>query len=63
MLSPVWVLVSISVMGELFGFAGFLCAVPVASVLYTRVRAYLRNRTEKTRDAAVGTGQVGHTEP
>ena len=46
-LSPVWVIVSITLMSGLFGFIGMFIGVPLFSVLYTLVKEYVEERLEQ----------------
>lgn len=48
-LSPLWVLVSITVGGGLFGFIGMLVGVPTFAVIYSLVSAFVNNRVEEKR--------------
>lgn len=47
-LPGIWVLTAVTVGGGLFGFAGMLLSVPVASVLYTLLRRDVHKRLEQT---------------
>jgi len=46
-ISGFWVLVSITVAGSLFGFAGMLLGVPVFAVLYMLVADFAESRLQK----------------
>ncbi len=46
-LSGFWVVVSITVAGSLFGFAGMLFGVPVFAVLYTLITEWVNERLER----------------
>ena len=46
-ISGFWVLVSITVAGNLFGFAGMLLGVPVFAVLYTILKEWMSVRLSK----------------
>lgn len=48
-ISGFWVLVSITVAGNLFGFAGMLLGVPVFAVLYTVLKEWMSARLEKKK--------------
>ena len=45
-LSGMWVLVAVSVGGELFGVAGMFLMIPMSSVIYTLLREHTANRLE-----------------
>lgn len=47
-LSGMWVLVAVSVGGELMGVAGMFLMIPIASVLYTLSKELVNNRLEKS---------------
>ena len=46
-LSPLWVLVSITIGGGLFGFVGMLIGVPTFSVIYTLVKSVIAIKLER----------------
>ena len=52
-LGPVSVLLALSVMGSLFGFAGMLMAIPVAAVVFALWRHYLPSFTGREDEGAV----------
>ena len=54
-----WILVSITVFGSLFGFAGMLLGVPVFAVIYMLVREYVEGRLQK-KGAPVSTEYYYH---
>ena len=43
-LSPVWILTSVTVGGSIFGFIGFIIAVPLASILYLLFTRYINKK-------------------
>ena len=45
-ISGFWVLVSITVAGSLFGFAGMVLGVPVFAVLYMLISDFVKSRLE-----------------
>lgn len=49
-LPALWVLVSIIVMGGLFGFLGVLVAVPVASTIYKLVGIHIQSRLDQKKE-------------
>lgn len=51
-LPALWVLVSIIVMGGLFGFLGVLIAVPVASTIYKLIGMHIRSRLDNQKKQA-----------
>lgn len=54
-LSPLWVLVSITVAGGLFGFAGMLFGVPTCAVLYSLCSEFIQHKLDQKRlDADCG---------
>ncbi len=46
-LPGIWVLVAVSVGGNLFGIAGILIFIPLSSVLYALFKVYINNRLKK----------------
>ncbi|WP_415921077.1 AI-2E family transporter [Tateyamaria sp. SN6-1] len=58
-LHPVWLILSLSVFGTLFGFVGMLVAVPVAAALGVLVRFAI----EQYKNSLLYTGQSGPDDP
>lgn len=48
-LPSIWVLVSVTVGGSLFGIVGMLVAIPIVSVLYTLFREFVLGRLEERK--------------
>lgn len=46
-LPPIWVFVAVTLGGKFFGFAGFLLAVPVTSIVYTLIKINSEIRIEE----------------
>lgn len=46
-LAPVWIMVAILIMGELFGLVGMVLGVPIFSVLYSLFADFCRKRLKK----------------
>ena len=46
-LSATWIFVSLTVMGNIFGFAGMIFGVPLFAVIYTLIKQYTEKRLEK----------------
>lgn len=46
-LAPVWIMIAVLVMGELFGIMGMVLGVPIFSVIYALVGDFLRSRIAK----------------
>lgn len=65
-LSPLWVLVSITVAGGLFGFVGMLFGVPACAVLYSLCSEFIQHKLDQKRleaDCHVFTGPPAASEP
>ena len=46
-LSPMWTLLAITVGGELFGIAGMLIGLPIASVVYALIKELVNNKLKE----------------
>jgi len=46
-LSPLWTLLAITVGGSLFGIIGMILGLPLASVIYTLIKQYIRDKNKK----------------
>ena len=49
-LPPIWVIVAVTVGSSLFGVVGMLFFIPLASVIYSRIRDWTYSRLEKKRE-------------
>lgn len=48
-LAPVWIMIAVLTMGEIFGLIGMVLGVPIFSVIYTLFGDFCRNRIAKRR--------------
>ena len=48
-LAPVWIMIAVLIMGELFGIMGMVLGVPIFSVIYTLFGDFCRDRIAKKR--------------
>lgn len=48
-LAPVWIMIAVLIMGELFGIMGMVLGVPIFSVIYTLFGDFCRSRIAKRR--------------
>ncbi len=46
-LSATWILISLTIMGSLYGIVGMLIAIPIFSLIYEAIKAFTEKRLEK----------------
>ena len=48
-LAPVWIMIAVLVMGEIFGLIGMVLGVPIFTIFYTLMGEFCQKRIDKRR--------------